>query len=581
MDISRRDFIYLASALGLSLGVPDLNAAQIENISFNDLMYKDFEPTGDVTLMHICDWHAHLKPLYWREPSTLISAADLVGTPGFICGKPYEKYYGIKSGGINSYFDTYIDFDKLAKKFGKMGGFAHIKTVTDSIKKERGADKCLFLDSGDTWQGTAIGLKTGGEAIVKAQNLMGVDVMVGHWEFTYGKEQVLKLTGDINEKGMLNAEFISQNISDEQWGELIYKPYTIKKIGGAKIGVLGQSFPYTKTANPKNVEGWSFGLRLEDMQKYVNELKTQCDIVVLLSHDGFSVDQEVAKRVKGIDVILSGHTHDPAPKPLKINDTLIIISGSHGKYVSRLDLDIKNGKIKKYSYKLIPIASDIIPADKDAQKLIDTEYAPYEKELSTVLGTTQTLLYKRDTFYSTFDSVIGESIQNSMTSDIIFTPGFRWGTTILPNGKITVDDVYDMTAITYPNVYTFELKGEKLYRLLEDIADNVFNPDPIYQQGGDMSRLFGMTYDIKISAPTNKRISNIKINGKAFDLNKTYKVSSWGGNVQRQGENLQEAKIKPVYDVVMEYIKKQKSVKAPLKSNVNVLDYQSGCMLKG
>ncbi len=582
MDISRRDFIHLAGILGLGagFGIPELDAAKIDAITYESLLYDGFKPTGDVTLLHMCDWHAHLRPLYWREPSTLLSAHELVGTPGFLCGDAFAGYYGTKKGSLSGYFDTYIDFDRLAKKFGRMGGFAHIKTVVDKVRKDRGADKCLFLDSGDTWQGTAIGLKTGGEAIVKAQNMMGVDVMVGHWEFTYGKDQVLKLTGDKDKKGMLDAEFISQNISDEEWGELVYKPYTIRSVGGAKIGVLGQSFPYTKTANPKNVEGWSFGLRLEDMQKYVNELKSQCDIVVLLSHDGFSVDQEVAKKVSGIDIILSGHTHDPAPKPLFVGNTMIVIAGSHGKYIGRLDLDIKKGKIAGYSYKLIPIASDLIPADAQAAKFVDEVYKPYEKELFTPLGTTQSLLYKRDTFYSTFDNLIGESIQHTMGSDIVFTPGYRWGTTLLAGDTIRADDVYDMTAITYPDVYTFELNGDHFHKIIEDIADNVFNADPIYQQGGDMSRLYGITYDIKISGASGKRISNIKVGGKALDPSKTYLVSAWGGNVQKQGQNLREGKIKPVYDVVIDYIKRQKTVKAPMSSNVRITDFPSTCPTK-
>jgi S-sulfosulfanyl-L-cysteine sulfohydrolase len=583
MDISRRDFLQLAAVLSAGAAfTPDvLSASSLEKITMNNLMYDGFKPTGNVTLLTICDIHAHLKPLYWREPSTLVSAHELVGRPGFLCGDAFSKYYGLKKGSVDSYFDTYMDFSALAKRFGKMGGVAHIKTVVDAIRKERGEDRVVLCDSGDTWQGTAIGLKTKGEAIVKAQNLLGVDLMVGHWEFTYGKEQVVKLAGTKEQKGMLKADFISQNISDEQWGELVYEPYKIKNVGGVKVGFLGQSFPYTKTANPVNVEGWSFGLRLEDMQKYVNELKGKCDVVVLVSHDGFSVDQEVAKKVKGIDVILSGHTHDPAPKPIKVGETIIVIAGSHGKYVGRLDLDVQNGKLVKFDYKLIPIASNIIPADKAMQKLVDDEYSPFAKELMEPLGVTKSLLYKRDTFYSTFDALIGQACQAEMGSDIVFTPGFRWGTTVLQNSTITRDDVFDMTAITYPNVYTFEMDGGQFHKLLEDIADNVFNADPIYQQGGDMSRLTGVTYDIRIGAKGGKRISNLKVNGKALDDKKTYLMSAWGGNVQKMGKNLRESKIRPVYDITADYIKRQKTVQISPNSNVNILDFPKNRHFKG
>ncbi len=578
----------IAAALGLfaitapgSLMAGEKAREKLKNLSFKDIMA--IEPKGKATILHICDMHAHLKPLYWREPSTLISAPNLVGTPGFICGETFEKFYGIEPGSLDEYFDTYLNFETLAKKFGKMGGIAHMKTMIDHVKRERGAKNVILLDSGDTWQGTAVALKTRGEAIVDAQNYLGVDVMVGHWEFTYGKERVKELIG------MLKGEFISQNVIDDdpfsdEFEELVFPPYTIKEIGGAKIGIIGQSFPFTSTANPKKfTKGWSFGLRHETLQEYVNELRKEkkVDCVVVLSHDGFSVDQELAKKVKGVDFILSGHTHDPSPKPIVVNDTVILIAGSHGKFISRLDLEIKDKKVVDYSFKLMPVASNLIPADPEGEKLIAKWYKPYDKELGEVLGTTKGTLYKRDTFYSTFDALIGEAIQAEMGSDIVFTPGYRWGTTLLPGDKILKENVYEMTAITYPEVYTFELKGAKIAQLLEDIADNVFNENPLYQQGGDMSRLTGASYSITIGAKSGKRISDLKIGGKPIDLKKSYKVSSWGGNLQNAGENLETKKIREVYEVVSDYIRKQKVVDITLKPNVKVLDYGCGCPKKG
>ncbi len=583
MDISRRDFLQIAAAMGLLGAGGNLMAGhkRADEITATDIM--DFKPVGKVSLLHICDLHAHIKPLYWREPSTLISAPNLTGTPGFLCGKSFAKFYGIKPGTLDAYFDTYLNFESLAKKFGKMGGIAHIKTVVDEVRRDRGRDNVLLLDSGDTWQGTAVALKSGGEAIVKAQNYLGVDVMVGHWEFTYGKERVAELIDK------LDAEFISQNIVDndpfsDNFEELVFKPYTIKEVGGAKIGIIGQSFPFTSTANPKRfTEGWSFGLRLDTLQEYVDELRKEkkVDCVVLLSHDGFSVDQEVARKVHGIDFILSGHTHDPGPKPITIDGTVIIIAGSHGKFVGRLDLDIKNKRVVGYNYKLIPIASNLIAPDKKGIELVDALYAPHDKELGRVLGKTKGLLYKRDTFYSTFDALIGEAIHDETDNEITFTPGYRWGTTLLPGDDILVDNVYEMTAITYPEVYTFELQGGKIAQLLEDIADNVFNANPLYQQGGDMSRLTGVTYDIKIGAPGGKRIGNIKVNGKPLNPTRDYVVSAWGGNLQSAGKNLRESKIRPVYDITSDYIAKKGTVNVPNKSNVNVLDVKCGCPKKG
>jgi len=404
--------------------------------------------------------------------------------------------------------------------------------------------------------------------------------MVGHWEFTYGKERVMELIGK------LNAEFIAQNVIDndpfsDNFEESVFKPYTTKIIGGHKIGIIGQAFPFTSTANPKEfTDGWSFGVRTESLQVWVDKLKDveKCDAIVVLSHDGFSVDQEVARKVNGIDFILSGHTHDPSPRPVIVNNTVIIISGSHGKYVSRLDLDIKNHQVVDWSYKLIPVASDLIPANKKTEALVEKLYAPYNTEMFEVLGRTKHTLYKRDTFFSTFDALIGNGIKDVMDSEISFTPGYRWGTTVVGGDDIVMDHVYDMTAITYPEVYTFDLKGVLLKNLLEDIADNVFNKNPLYQQGGDMSRLGGITYDIKVGGEAGRRIGNVKVNGKSLDLGRSYKVSAWGGNLQNAGSNLQEKLIKPIYDVTADYIRRQGTIDIQTSdTNVNIIDFNNGC----
>jgi len=582
MEISRRDFMHIAAIFGLGAVAAGCASPKTPaQISLKDIY--EFNAKGNFTLLHMCDIHAHIKSLYWREPSTLISAPNLVGTPGFLCGEAFAKHYGLEPSSLDAYFDTHMDFETLAKKFGKMGGIAHIKTYIEHVRTQRGAENVLFLDSGDTWQGTGVALKTRGEAIVKAQNYLGVDVMVGHWEFTYGKERVRELIE------MMDAKFISQNVvgndpfSDE-YEELIFEPYTIEEKGGAKIGIIGQSFPFTSTANPKEfTEGWSFGIRAETLQKYVDELRDEhkVDCVVVLSHDGFSVDQEVARMVHGIDFILSGHTHDPSPKPITINGTVIVIAGSHGKYIGRLDIDAKGGKVNGYEYKLVPIASNMIPADPVGVKLVEELYAPFADELNEVLGKTKNTLYKRDTFFSTFDQLINDAIMDEMKCDISFTPGYRWGTTVLAGDDILMDNIYEMCGITYPEVYTFELKGKRIASLLEDIADNVFNANPLYQQGGDMSRLGGVTYSIAVANEAGKRISKLMVGGEPIDLDKTYIVSSWGGNLQNAGENLQKDKTRAVYNVTRDYIKRKKVVDVSNEGNVTLVDFDCGCPVKG
>jgi len=344
MNLTRRDFLELAAVLGLTATGGDA-LAKLNKLKPEEVF--EFKPVGNVTLLHICDLHAHLKPLYFREPSTLLSHPSLVGEPGFLCGEAYLDYYGIKKGSIRQYFDTAVDFVELAHKYGKMGGVAYMATIVKNIIAERGREKVLFMDSGDTWQGTAVALFTKAKAVVDVQNALGIDVMVGHWEFTYGKDRVMELIDK-----HLKAEFISQNIFDEMWEEPVFKPYTIREVGGVKIGIIGNSYPYTPIANPREfIQGWTFGIRMENLQQIVDELRNEkkVDLVVLLSHDGFALDIALAKNIKGIDILFSGHTHDPAPKPIFVGNTMIVIAGSHGKYVGRLDLEVKNRKIVRYN----------------------------------------------------------------------------------------------------------------------------------------------------------------------------------------------------------------------------------------
>ena len=575
MHLTRRDFLELAVITGAYLASDPVKA--LAKMTEKDIL--SFKSVGNVTLLFTTDLHAHLKPLYFMEPMNLIAPRKLKGLPGYLTGTEFLKFYKINPGSLESYFGSCVNFPELAEKFGKMGGGAYIASVIKSVIEERGREKVLILDGGDTWVTTAIGLFTEGKAIVDWMNLIGYDIMVAHWEFTLGKETFLKRIEE------LKAEFISQNIVEQDFGDLVFKPYTIKEVGGAKLGIIGNSFPYTPIANPRQfTEGWSFGVREEEMQEFVDEMRNRhkVDVVILLSHDGLPLDMALAKKVKGIDIIISGHTHDVTPRPLRVGNTLIVIAGSHGKYVGRLDLDIKKGKIVNYKFKLIPVASNLIKPDKEVQKFIEKVYKPFDKKLSEKIGVAETLIYKRDTFYSTFDRLAGEAIMDYYHGiDIVFSPGYRWGTTILPGQDITVDHVYDFTAITYPNVYVFKMKGKHLKLILEDIADNVFNPNPFYQQGGDMSRVIGMEYEIEINGPQYNRIRNIMVKGKPFNPEKEYVIAAYGGNLHRSefAEIIEDAKPKPVYEILINYIKRKKNIKVDTKPNVRVLDedYRTSC----
>ncbi len=568
----------------------------------------EFEEVGTLTLMFICDSHAHLRPIYYREPSVNLAPANMASTPGHLSGEKGIKYWFNEPNAEQVYYLSDVDFNELSKEYGRMGGFANLATLANQVRAERKKENCLFLDVGDTWQGTAIGLWTDGNALVEAQKLLEIDVMTPHWEFTFGVETLQK---NIKSLEKANCEFLAQNVIWKEASEKnmlnnrqgrVFKPYTIKERGGVKIGIIGQGFPYVPIAHPKNLndynksvsisEDWSFGIRQDDFPELIRKLREdeKVDLVVFQSHNGIEVDKKIASTIDGIDIIIGGHTHDPlpkaieikgkkrtiqkalAPQALEIGGTLLIQAGSHGKFLGRIDLEIKDKKIVKYNHKLYPVIANpkFIKEDPKMKKLIDDQHKPYEKKLGEKLAITDGLLYRRDTMCGTFDRLIVEAIKAEYDSEVVFSPGFRWGPTLLPGNVITVKDVYDLTAITYATVWTYDLTGEMLRNILADILDNVFNRDAYLQQGGDFSRLYGVDLVLKINIPPDanilKRIVDMKIAGKKLDLKRNYKVSIWGGTTNPKiVNNLRKSpKPRPAYEVVADYLRQTKKVKIPV-----------------
>lgn len=559
--LTRRDFLQVTAATAALMGpgASIARAASQQTISQDELL--KFESKGQVTLLNFTDIHAQLMPLYFREPSVNIGVGEVNGLPPHLTGMDFLKHFGLKAGTPEAYAFSSQDFSQLGAQYGRIGGLAHMATLIKAIRAERPANTIL-VDCGDTWQGSFTSLKEQGADMVKAMNALGVDVMVPHWEFTYGADRVKELIG------MLNFPFLAGNVIDNEWQEKVFDSIAYFERGGVKVAIIGQAFPYTPVANPRYmIPDWSFGIRDEMVQESVNKARAEgAEVVVLASHNGFDVDRKLATRVSGIDVILTGHTHDAIPGVIKVGDTLLIATGSHGKFLGRLDLDVQNGKIKDYSFKLMPVFSDAIAADPEIQAVVNEIRAPYQSELSTVLGKTDSLLYRRGNFNGTFDDLICDAIMEERDTQIALSPGFRWGASVLPGQDITVDDVYTQTAITYPSVYRSEMTGETLKLILEDVADNLFNVDPYYQQGGDMVRVGGMGYRIDIHNAMGSRISDMTLlsTGEAIDNSKSYVVGGWASvNEGTQGP--------AVYDLVSDYIRKKKTVNVQPNTAIKVV----------
>lgn len=562
--ISRRDFLQVGMAASAIVGASGFSqwgrlAAQ-QSLTQDQLL--QFDTFGNVSLIHITDIHGQLKPIHFREPSVNIGVGGNRGAVPHITGADFRKAYGITDGSPSHYALSSGDFSALAQGYGRVGGLDRMATVINSIRADR--PDAILLDGGDTWHGSYTCLKTQGQDMVNVMNALKPDAMTFHWEFTLGSDRINKITEE------LPFAALGQNIFDAEWDEPseMFPPYKMFERGGTKIAVIGQAFPYIPIANP----GWmfpeySFGIRDENMAAMVAEVRAAgAECVVVLSHNGFDVDKKMASVVPGIDVILSGHTHDALPDPYVVGETIVIASGSNGKFVSRVDLDIRDARMMGYRTKLIPIFSDVIEPDKEVSALIDQQRAPYQAELSEVIGQTDSLLYRRGNFNGTWDDLICDALLSERDAEIALSPGVRWGPSMLPGQDITREDIYNVTSMTYGEAYRSEMTGHMLNVILEDVADNIFNPDPYYQQGGDMVRTGGLGYTIDVTKPQGERISNLTLlkTGELIDPAKAYVVAGWA-SVNEGTDGPQ------IWHVVENHIKKQGTVSVSGNNSVEVI----------
>ncbi len=546
----RREFLRLlalAAAAGASLraGLSDAQAA--------DELYE-LAPFGNVSLLHVTDVHAQLLPVYFREPSVNLGAGEAAGKPPHLVGEQLLRRFGVAAGSASAHAFTHLDFVAAARRYGRVGGYAHLATLVKRLRAAR--PHALLLDGGDSWQGSATSLWTRGADMIGAQKLLGVDFMTAHWEFTYGAGRMKQAV----EQELAPTEFLAHNVKTTDFEDPVFKPYALRTVNGVPLAVIGQAFPYTPIANPRHlVPNWTFGIEERRLQGLVEELRAGgAKLVVLLSHNGMDVDLKLAARVRGIDAILGGHTHDGVPAPVVVGKTLVTNAGSNGKFLAVLDLQVGGDGLTGHRYRLLPVFANLLPEDAAMAAHIAQARAPWKEKLGERLALTEGLLYRRGTFNGTWDQLILEALLAEKNAEIAFSPGFRWGTTLLPGDAITFEHVMDQTAITYPYSTLNELTGEQIKAILEDVADNLLNPDPYLQQGGDMVRVGGMSYACEPGARAGARISEMRIGARPIEPQKRYKIAGWAPVAEgASGE--------PIWDVVARYLRAKKTV-APLRA---------------
>ena len=557
--LGRRELLQVAAATA-ALAATSPALAQGKGPTQDDLLR--FRPVGQLTILNFTDLHAQLVPLYFREPSANIGVGADRGLPPHLVGEKLLKAFKVGDNTADAYALASTDFESLARTYGRVGGLDRMTTLIKAIRAER-PGKVLLLDGGDSWQGSYTALQTRGSDMVQVMNALGVDAMTAHWEFTYGAQRVEELVKQ------LEFPFLAGNVKDATWGDPVFKPYSVIERGGLRVGVIGQAFPYTPVANPRYlIPDWSFGIEEGRLRDNVARVKGEgVDLVVLLSHNGFDVDRKLASRVKGLDVILTGHTHDAIPDVTKVGDTLLVAAGSHGKFLARLDLEVSGKRIVNHAFRLIPVLADVIEADVDMATMIRDIRLPHAAALDEVLGRTDSLLYRRGNFAGTFDDLICQALLAERDAEIALSPGFRWGSSLLPGQDITGDDLFNQTAITYPAAYRNEMTGAALKDVLEDVADNLFNPDPYYQQGGDMVRAGGLAYTLDVTQKVGQRISDMTLlkTGQKIDAAKKYVVSGWA--------SVNEATEGPaIHDVVARHLRNVKTVRLEPNRHVKLLN---------
>ena len=470
--------------------------------------------------------------------------------------------------------------------FRKTGGYAYIAAMLADIKKKNA--NTFIIDTGDMFQGSELSVKTTGKAFVPILNAMNYDLYLpGNWEVIYGKKNMQTLMGSLNAPKICANMY--HDLGEGKKGELVFQPYHIWNVAGAKIGFVGYTDPLVPIRqSPNYSKGIIYTKPEENLAHYIDVLKNQeqCSFIILLSHLGLSQQLALANmpECEGIDYILGGDTHERVRKPIQCKYAKVVEPGAFGSFIGKLDLTIQDGKVIADKYDLLEVASNKIKPNKNVQKLLADNEATFKEHINTVIGYSTIPLYRYFVVENPIDTLVLNALHWQFPDiDIVLSNGFRFcppRTTADHTGNIPITNgfVFDMLPVD-STVRIAKATGKQLKEWLEKELNNVFAKDASKRLGGWVVKFKGMEISFNAFAEMGKRIQSITIKGAAIDMEKQYSILA----CERDGDPVDMlCRLKGVADakntqatlhkVMIAYLKNNSPITPTPSKNAKILD---------
>ncbi|GAB3319135.1 bifunctional UDP-sugar hydrolase/5'-nucleotidase [Hymenobacter humi] len=455
---------------------------------------------------------------------------------------------------------------------GTVGGFAHLATAIARARAQRGAANVLLVDGGDTFGDDLLGNLTRGEAVIRLMNALGYQFMaLGNHDFEYTSARTQEL------QQLAHFPMRGANVTDKATGQpFLGDPTTVITAGGVRVGLLALAYHNTHlTGNPTNTQDLAFGSGLEAARRCLPALRSRADVVVVVSHQGTRVDEQLAREVPGIDLIVGAHSHDRITPPRRIGSTWIVQALSDAAVLGQLTVRVQAGRITKVEGVAPTLWATEYPADPAVARLVDSLRAPHRARLEEVIATATGRIGRHYKSASPFDQLAGELLREATGAELAFLPGVGYGVSLEP-GPITREMLY--TLLPHPSkVVMLELTGAQVLQLLEQTATNQ-NPSNDLARVGGLLQTSGLDWSANLNRPTGQRVDGVQVNGKPLDRQRRYRVVTHNGMLSgihryatfAQGQHIQKLS-QGVTEVVEAGLRRRGSISPPVMARVLVV----------